>query len=1235
MRYFYVVKIENRNIRTVIDGIRFICNPNIKHPAHITLRGPYKRTYNISKKQREIKYQNIDINETGTFFNPNQNTVFLKCEGDILNDIIMKKDYSNDNPHITLYDGENRGFANKLLKLISQYHIKFQITPERIELLMSNEKDEIRFSNNNVFDSDFINHLSYYLNSNIDIETIKNLDDDQKLILIEQLLKHFKNWNDKKAFPSPTELIIEKLGYKKANGLFYFNDYDSWKEKFPYRIVKALREIKPYAFFHLYNSIKETESDHPDPFNQPLILFFSNPSKNDELNIHRKIFNFGHSPVVIIDRLNQVNIYNGFEFEDKSRTQLTKIGSNRNVLNFHISKIFHPLNWKQIYEQHFKSSKKIDEYLLENITEARKALLKLNLSSKACNNLIGNLLFIRYLIDRGVSFVNDDNKIFIDSNNPVKRRIEFLYILKHKELLYEFFQFLKNKFKGDLFPNIQDEFQFINQDHLNLLHALFKGAKIGELPEGYFTQDSLFDVYDFSIIPIELISNIYETFMGDSKRFQNKAFYTPPFLVDYVLNKTVIKYLQNTNSPSCSVLDPACGSGIFLIETLRKLIEKELDNSKTKYISDIKLWKIVKENIYGIDIDSDAIDIAIFSLYVTILDYKEPKEISQSFEFQSLKYTNFFPGSDFFDENADFNKILKNKKINFIIGNPPWGQVRNSIYNQYCTNRELNESNNKKTVSIGISDEQIAQAFIIRSSDFSNSITQCAFVVTSKVLYNTNAITWRKYFLTNFIINEIIELSAVKNKLFEGANWPSAIIFYRSKSLNETIENNIINLISVKPNIFFKYFRTVVIEKYDFKKIKQILFLEEYNGHDWLWKVLLYGSIFDYFFIKRLKEQYKTIRDLIEENDLIYGVGLKRKDGVKKPDASDLKGIKFLDTSKKELTHFKAIPSKNWDEDFAGNIPRKHSDKNNFPSLFKPPLALIKEGLDTNYSGVAAFVNEKIVFTHSVRAIKGSENSIDLLKSIVAMINSELFAYYIFNVGTSTGIDFIRANQIEQITFPIINNDKLPKLVDQISNLNSLKINENAKLIDKLNLEIKGLFKISPLEMDLISYTQEVSIPLTRESTFYKPIRKITYNDKVFIEKYVDRILEYFSTKNQYFKVEILIDEYFIGINFKVNKLSTISWLDDKKNNLKKIIHSFYNLQFEDVSKQVFIQKDLKIFNEGSFIIVKPNELKNWHSAISWIDLGDLIHSSISNRYSEIDVYENIFKYASINTSFK
>ena len=341
--------------------------------------------------------------------------------------------------------------------------------------------------------------------------------------------------------------------------------------------------------------------------------------------------------------------------------------------------------------------------------------------------------------------------------------------------------------------------------------------------------------------------------MGIEQQKKDGAYYTPTFLADYIIAKTVKEHLKNNNS--CKVLDPSCGSGIFLVETLRCIIEKEKRNNNGK-ISRDELLKIVQENIYGIDVNKVAVNLTIFSLCLTLLDYIEPKDITK-FKFPKLLDENLF-ADNFFNLKGDFNKI---ENLDFIIGNPPWGSNKGERHLKYIEKL-------KKEEKVIISDNQIAQTFAIRVKDFSCEKTRCALILHSKILYNHNADKFRKYWLENFNIAEILELSPVRRFIFANADAPAIIAFYQYARAENT-KNNTVKHTSIKPNIFLKYLKLLAIEKNDIKEIKQ----EYFQKYDWLWKVMLYGNVFDFYFIKRLKKDFRTVKDYINKFNIIFGAG--------------------------------------------------------------------------------------------------------------------------------------------------------------------------------------------------------------------------------------------------------------------------------------------------------------------------------------------------------------------------
>ena len=187
-------------------------------------------------------------------------------------------------------------------------------------------------------------------------------------------------------------------------------------------------------------------------------------------------------------------------------------------------------------------------------------------------------------------------------------------------------------------------------------------------------------------------------YLLESMNKKNKEHIIPLYFQQIIFQQRLQKRkFANYKGYDCKVLDPACGSGIFLVETLRKIIEKyqaKNPNYKTnidQYKEDLK--KLASDNIFGVDKDKSAINVAIFSIYLTLLDYQNPSDI-ENFKFPHLEKRNFFV-SDFFDTQADFNQILRKKEFSFILGNPPWkrgkGEEKKPVYVKYIENRRKKE----------------------------------------------------------------------------------------------------------------------------------------------------------------------------------------------------------------------------------------------------------------------------------------------------------------------------------------------------------------------------------------------------------------------------------------------------------------------------------------------------------------------------------------------------------------
>ncbi|MBW7954430.1 hypothetical protein H3C61_01325 [Candidatus Gracilibacteria bacterium] len=955
--------------------------------------------------------------------------------------------------------------------------------------------------------------------------------------------------------------LFEKLGIVLDNENLFETNKNLWKNKIPFRYKKGLEKIKPNYFY-----IQE---------NKPVILFFDNEINTE---VFSKIWNFGGVPIVYVLKKGSLEIYNGFDFDTKNKTFSKIINEDISILDLISGKSFNSLN---------KKNNQVDKELLSNLREVINILEENGLERSYSQSLVGRLLFSRFLIDNDISI---DKNYFSDP-------ISFLTLINDKTKLYNYFRYLKDNFNGDLFPITDEEEKLVQANHLTIIHDLFSGNKIN----GKSNQQSLFDIYDFKIIPVELISEVYEQFMGDKKQKSDGAYYTPSFLVDYILEKSVRPYLESKNE--CKIFDPSCGSGIFLVESFRMLVEKNLD--KDGKIEIKKLINLLENNIFGVDKNEIAINLSIFSLYLTLLDYVNPKNIG-SFKFPHIKNVNLFV-SDFFDTKDIFNEKIKD--INFIIGNPPWGsdKEKDSLHIQF-----INQIKKEKKTEI-ISDKQISQSFILRLEDFIDKNTKISLILPSSILYNYNANNFRTYLLNTFAVNEVLELSPVRDYIFTHAKKSSIVLTI--SNYKEDNKNNIVIHKSIKPNIFIKLLKILVIEKNDIKEIKQIYFLD----NPFLWKTLLYGNVFDFFFIKRLKDDFANLNKIIKENNFVCSGGIKEKDGNKKINIDNFKNFDF------------------YEED---NVKRYIGDKNKinfsevgfFPkqNVFEGPLILINKSTTPNFETKAFYTKENSLFKSRTFGIKGDNNNVDILKNITGLLNSSLSAYYLLLTDPQIGIDRNEAYTKSRLDLPIcISNistfvDKLQELYKNINNeilTNKESLEEEIYVLEKkLNDTILESFSISNEEKALIDYTKEITIPLINNNQeIFKPVDKDYIKDYANI--FIDTFGEIWNGENsKFFEIDVYSNDYIIGMNFKVvneKRKEIINFIEDK-NNINEIFETF-KIGESKITKDLYKIRDVRGFNENSFYIIKFNQIKNWHKGLAYIDINEFRDAMMKSGTKKIN----------------
>lgn len=1017
---------------------------------------------------------------------------------------------------------------------------------------------------------------------------------------------------------SNLNILLTQLGLENTV-LFKDKENDYFLNLLP-DIKKKLELINPDAIF-VFN-------------NQPFILFFDLTDSNDrnEKIIHKQVWSFDNSPVVFILKNNDIKVYNALNYNKKENSlEEIKLSEQERNIKFSFWNLQSGNTWKWLLQDYYENNRKketrkrVNERLFENIKDVRKALIdeKNDPQGSIPNSLILRLIFIRYLIDRGVKF--DTN--YISGSDLNSRRKSFAKLIESPTKLDELFYKLNDNFNGVLFKEVDIH---LDNQQAKSLAQIFRG----EIPEEgtlFAGGDFYFDIFDFSIIPVEVISGIYESLIDPETRNLHSAVYTPSFLVEYILSDTVDIYLEDNNTSNCKIFEVAVGSGIFLVQSLRRMIEKEIElNGNSNKISfSERIREIVKNNLFGIDINKEALKVTCFSIYIALLDYQEPKDI-EKYPFPVLLNENLFE-ANFFDTEHEYNNIIKQATPNFLLGNPPWKSNKDACHLDW-----LKKTN--KTVG----NFEIAQSFLLRSFDFMTILTKSALIVTSTIFYNISKPTkkFKNEFLTTFCIDRFLDLSPVKQSLFEQQESPATIVFYHL-SKNGDYSTNIIKHQSVKVNSFLKHFKMLVIEKNDNKKILQKNFVD----YDWMFKVALYGNALDFVLLKRLKEVNHKILDIIDNKKIFAGAGILK--GNTKNQYDFLLGLPINENS--EINEY-----------YTSNSTKIFEEKDNYLesgrnlSLFDGDKILFKEQAKDWSNLVISYNRNKSIFLKGVFSITSSDTY--KLKELYSLLISDLYTYYIFLISGSWGTSTrpqIRWKE-EFLSFPYIDIDDVTKgtliklvndFFNQFQHLNKNSFFDEDLCINKeslleINRIINKLYELTDFEIDLIDYVLNVSRYQFQESKQHL-IVDFTYNDynhyrnrEKVLMSYAEVYLNEFKHiyEDEFLQIEIYPLDYFIAMNFvflEKQPDKKIIFPKDKNDEKAVLLRLANNISISqitntnDPSKNLYIQKDLKGFEDNSFYIIKPNEYKCWHKAMAWYDVAEFKETIEAAEFDHLNENEN------------
>ncbi len=634
--------------------------------------------------------------------------------------------------------------------------------------------------------------------------------------------------------------------------------------------------------------------------------------------------------------------------------------------------------------------------------------------------------------------------------------------------------------------------------HVQLTASVFMGDEIVSKHEKTIIEQLHLDfrAYNFAYIPIEILSEVYEQFIEDARK--KGAIYTPEILADYLLSEvSTVKPLTEETK----ILDPACGSGVFLVLAYRRLIEAELAKSGESKLSDKKL-KALLSNIYGVERELDACYVAEFSLILTLLNYVNPHELQKiDFHFPTLHNNTIFH-SDFFDLEGihyDGRFWQRGLTFNLIIGNPPWIELKDDGEEELAR-QWMQDPVNK--VKRPVSGKRVAEAFSWLVTDLLRPDGVVGLLLPASSLFNHEAGNYRRHFFTDHYVFRITNFSNLRWILFPDNEFPAFTIVYRPSNNTEEEKPPIIHYAPLYIDQIADSRESPWVISINEQEIQTIDASETETGETLVWKLAFFGTFQDKRAIESIKTLFPlTLSSLCSRRHWSFSQGAELRNGemptkYKLQVIDDLKGKKRFQRETMAKTPYRySVPLYALSDipDEMCYIRKRGGEKG--LSLTQAPHIVISP----SWGSYATFSDADFLIPPRVIGIAGPEKDADNLRALALYLNSSLVSYYLFfhvpEWGVFRNARYVTLRELKKVPVPYFSSEQVRELValhHRLVDSEKQSISEAFSKVRSLQMEFLNLYQAKP--------SGDMAVP--------DLLSKVSRGQKAQIEKEIDAFHE-------------------------------------------------------------------------------------------------------------------------------
>lgn len=742
-------------------------------------------------------------------------------------------------------------------------------------------------------------------------------------------------------------------------------------------------------------------------------------------------------------------------------------------------------------EEEKRGEDKVDESFLKEIENWRRSLAEeiysqnRNLGERELNisvqRIIDRVVFLRICEDRGIEPYEKLKDITLDEDPYSTLESEFLDAEK--------------RYNSGLFYFRQEEGEGENIDEVTIGLDVSPDTVSKVVKNLYYPESP----FEFSVIPADILGKVYEKFLsrvisedGEEISVEEKpevkksggVYYTPKYVVDYIVERSLTPLVEGKSwkeVQELSVLDPACGSGSFLIGAYQYLLDWHLqyyvNNDPGKHsrgrppriqkgvAGDWKLTltekkRILKDNIYGVDVDQKATEVCKLSLLLKMLEDESGESIDNQIEIfktkilpdlsdnikcgNSLIENDYFEGKSIsafsddelysinaFDWDIEFSKIMENGGFDAVIGNPPYDVLEKERGKASWPHDALHEYVDRKKDYSPANEFKLNlfRFFTVRFLQLARNEGQIGAIMPLSLLGDISCRSARKHLIgatRDLEVDCFPQKDNPKKRIFEEAKLSTAVYTGTADSTSE--DDSMIVRVYPEDSFRDKHAEAAVnlndLEVLDPKNAPVPL------GSGEAWSVC------------RKVHRLSTVSRMDDVDDLNVRRGEVNQTTYKEYIRSDKQSgwLELLKGAEVGQYLHRDTMSQGEEEWFAED--EFHADGNQRPISRKRRIATQRiTGVDEKLRLVATIIDPPYYFSDSTNSISLSDGSDYSLEYVLALVNSRLYQMRFRITSTNNNVG---TNEIESLPFREIDfddeeeseqHDELERLVSDLMDL--------------------------------------------------------------------------------------------------------------------------------------------------------------------------------------------------------